>query len=97
MDSPSSTSDNVEEKTEVIYGAESIINHALNIISVLKKSVDNCTDSNGPSMFVIPNHESKSNALLCGIFSIFPSFSWQCQYQIAVNAFQNSHHHTTRV
>lgn len=56
MDSLPSTSDNVEEKTEVIYGAENIINHALNIISVLKKSVDNCTDSNGPSMFVIPNH-----------------------------------------
>jgi two-component system sensor histidine kinase VicK len=46
----------VEEKTEVIYGAENIIEYALNIMSVLKKSVDNCTNSNGPSMFVIPDH-----------------------------------------
>jgi len=46
----------IEEKTEVIYGAENVIKHALNIISLLKKSVDNCIDSNGPSMFVIPNH-----------------------------------------
>jgi hypothetical protein len=46
----------IEEKTEVIYGAENIIRYALNIISLLKKSVDNCIDSNGPSMFVIPNH-----------------------------------------
>ena len=46
----------VEEKTEIIYGAENIIKHALNIIPLLKKSVDNCIDSNGPSMFVIPNH-----------------------------------------
>jgi phosphatidylserine/phosphatidylglycerophosphate/cardiolipin synthase-like enzyme len=46
----------VEEKTEVIYGAENIVKHILDIISILKESVDNCTNSNGPSMFVIPNH-----------------------------------------
>jgi hypothetical protein len=56
MNSAPPTPEDVEEKTEVIYGAENIINHALNLISVLKKSVDNCTDSNGPSMFIIPNH-----------------------------------------
>jgi two-component system sensor histidine kinase VicK len=56
MNSLPSTSDNVEEKTEVIYGAENIIDCALKIMSILKKSVDNCTNSNGPSMFVIPNH-----------------------------------------
>jgi two-component system, OmpR family, sensor histidine kinase VicK len=56
MNSAHSMPEDIEEKTEVIYGAENIINHALNLMSVLKKSVDNCTDSNGPSMFVIPNH-----------------------------------------
>jgi hypothetical protein len=56
MDSVTATSDDVEEKTEVIYGAENIIGCALNIMSVLKESVDNCTNSNGPSMFVISDH-----------------------------------------
>jgi two-component system sensor histidine kinase VicK len=54
--SSDSTMGDVEEKTEVIYGAENIIKYVLNIIPLLKKSVDNCIDSNGPSMFVIPNH-----------------------------------------
>jgi two-component system sensor histidine kinase VicK len=45
-----------EERTKVIYGAENIIEYALNIISTLKSSVDNCMDSNSPSMFVIPDH-----------------------------------------
>ncbi len=45
-----------EERTEVIYGAKNIIEYALNIISTLKSSVDNCMDSNSPSMFVIPDH-----------------------------------------
>ncbi|MPZ08143.1 MAG: hypothetical protein GEU26_17295, partial [Nitrososphaeraceae archaeon] len=56
MSSAHSTSEDVEEKTEVIYGAENIIKHVLDIISILKESVDNCTNSNGPSMFVIPDH-----------------------------------------
>ena len=45
-----------EEKTKVIYGAEKIINVTLERYAKVKESVDNCTDSNGPSMFAIPNH-----------------------------------------
>jgi len=56
MNSAHSTTEDVEEKTEVIYGAENIIKHVLDIISILKESVDNCTNSNGPLMFVIPDH-----------------------------------------
>jgi two-component system sensor histidine kinase VicK len=48
--------DNSEEKTEVIYGAENIIEYAVDRISFLKSYVDNCIDSNSPSNFVIPNH-----------------------------------------
>jgi two-component system, OmpR family, sensor histidine kinase VicK len=47
---------NVEEKTEVIYGDENIIRDTLEVYSVLTNSFDICNDSNGPSMFVIPNH-----------------------------------------
>jgi hypothetical protein len=47
---------NVEEKTEVIYGDENIIRDTLEVYSVLTNSIDICNDSNGPSMFVIPNH-----------------------------------------
>jgi two-component system, OmpR family, sensor histidine kinase VicK len=46
----------IEEKTEVIYGAENIINDTLERLSAAKESVDNCIDSTAPSMFVIPNH-----------------------------------------
>jgi hypothetical protein len=45
-----------EEKTEVIYGAENIINKTLQALSRCKSQVDNCIDSSAPSMFVIPNH-----------------------------------------
>jgi hypothetical protein len=46
----------VEEKTEIIYGDENIIRDTLEVYSVLTNSIDICNDSNGPSMFVIPNH-----------------------------------------
>ena len=46
----------VEEKTEIIYGDENIIRDTLEAYSVLTNSLDICNDSNGPSMFVIPNH-----------------------------------------
>jgi sugar-specific transcriptional regulator TrmB len=49
----------LEEKTEVIYGAEHIINATLEHFSVLKQSQDICADSMGPSMFLIPNHPIK--------------------------------------
>lgn len=45
-----------EEKTEVIYGAENIIEYVLNHISILRSYVDNCIDSISPPNFVIPNH-----------------------------------------
>ena len=46
----------VEEKTEVMYGDENIINDTLRIYSVLRRYLDICNDFRGPSMFVIPNH-----------------------------------------
>lgn len=45
-----------EEKTEVIYGAENIINLTLEKLSIINHFSDICADHNGPSMFVIPNH-----------------------------------------
>jgi two-component system, OmpR family, sensor histidine kinase VicK len=54
ISNPSTTP--VEEKTEVIYGDENIINDTLKVYSVLRKYLDICNDSKGPSMFVIPNH-----------------------------------------
>jgi hypothetical protein len=56
MNSPPSTSEDVEEKTEVIYGAENIINETLELLSGAKEYVDNCIDSTAPSMYVVPNH-----------------------------------------
>jgi hypothetical protein len=49
------TKDANAQRTEVIYGAENIIAYALNVISALRSSVDNCVDPIGPSMFVIPD------------------------------------------
>jgi two-component system, OmpR family, sensor histidine kinase VicK len=51
-----SQEDYPEEKTEVIYGSEDIINNTLQLLSKCKSKTDNCTDSAGPSIFVIPNH-----------------------------------------
>lgn len=46
----------VEEKTEVIYGVENIINDTVERISAAKECIDACMDSSAPSTFVIPNH-----------------------------------------
>ena len=56
MNSAHSTTEDVEEKTEVIYGDENIINDTLERLYAAKESVANCIDSTAPSMFVIPNH-----------------------------------------
>ena len=56
MISADSSTTYVEENTEVIYGDENIINDTLKVYSVLRKYLDICNDSKGPSMFVIPNH-----------------------------------------
>jgi two-component system, OmpR family, sensor histidine kinase VicK len=50
-----SLGDYTEEKTEVIYGPDNIINNTLQALSRCKSQVDNCIDSSGPSMFVVPN------------------------------------------
>ena len=45
-----------EEKTEVIYGEENIIDSTLKLFSVARSTLNNCIDSTGPSMDVIPGH-----------------------------------------
>jgi two-component system sensor histidine kinase VicK len=49
-------SPDIEERTEVIYGVENIIESTLRLLSTSKASLDNCIDSNGPSMLLIPGH-----------------------------------------
>ena len=46
----------IEEKTEVIYGEENIINATLQLFSVARCTLNCCIDSTGPSMLVIPSH-----------------------------------------
>ena len=50
------TLSDIEEKTEVIYGAENIINDTIERLSGSKECIDACMDSIAPSTFVIPNH-----------------------------------------
>lgn len=50
------SSSEVEEKTEVIYGDQNIINDTVERLSAAKERVDACMDSIAPSTFVIPNH-----------------------------------------
>jgi two-component system, OmpR family, sensor histidine kinase VicK len=45
-----------EEKTEVLYDPNEIVRRAVEEYHTLKHTVDVCTDLNGPSIFVIPNH-----------------------------------------
>src|SRR5215208_980628 len=40
------------DKTEVIYGAENVVNHTLHLISVAKKTVDLCGESAGVSIIL---------------------------------------------
>jgi two-component system sensor histidine kinase VicK len=46
----------IEEKTEVIYGEEDIINATMYLFSIARSTLNCCIDSTGPSMLVIPNH-----------------------------------------
>ena len=46
----------LEEKTEVIYDDENIIQSTLNLFDVVKAKLDCCIDSNSPSMLIIPDH-----------------------------------------
>jgi len=43
---------NANEKIEVLYGAENIVNRTLQDLVNLKASFDNCTDHTGPSVFL---------------------------------------------
>jgi hypothetical protein len=45
-----------EEKTEVVYDQNEIIRRAVDSYYALKHTCDVCTDSDGPSIFVIPGH-----------------------------------------
>jgi two-component system, OmpR family, sensor histidine kinase VicK len=45
-----------EEKTEVLYDPDEIIQRALNSYQIVKHTLDVCMDSTAPSMFVIPEH-----------------------------------------
>lgn len=45
----------IEEKTEVIYGEENIINATTHLFSIAKSTLNCCIDSTGPSILVIPN------------------------------------------
>ena len=51
-----SKEDYLEEKTEVLYEQDEIIQTAVDTWYTLKHTCDVCADSIGPSMFVIPNH-----------------------------------------
>jgi two-component system sensor histidine kinase VicK len=46
----------VEEKTEVLYDPDEIVRRVVERCHTVKYTVDVCTDLNGPSIFVIPNH-----------------------------------------
>jgi signal transduction histidine kinase len=48
--------ENPEEKTEVICDADTIVKITLNLFANAKISLDNCIDSNTPSILTIPNH-----------------------------------------
>src|SRR5512145_3059689 len=46
----------IEEKTEVIYGEEKIINVTLQLFNIARSTLNCCIDPTGPSMLVIPEH-----------------------------------------
>jgi two-component system, OmpR family, sensor histidine kinase VicK len=50
------TLEDIEQKTEIIYGEQNIINDTVERLSAAKERVDACMDSIAPSTFVIPNH-----------------------------------------
>ena len=45
-----------EEKTEVLYDQNEIVRRVVEQCYAIKFTMDSCTDVNGPSMLVIPNH-----------------------------------------
>jgi signal transduction histidine kinase len=51
-----SSPNGLEEKTEVLYNPDEIVRRTVEQCNTLKFTMDSCTDVNGPSMLVIPNH-----------------------------------------
>jgi hypothetical protein len=52
-DSSNSPLDSDNQKTQVLYGVENILNFTLNRFSLIKEKSDTCLDSSGPSVLVI--------------------------------------------
>ena len=52
----SNSSSYSEEKTEVLYDQNEIVRRVVEQCYAIKFTMDSCTDVNGPSMLVIPNH-----------------------------------------
>ena len=50
------TDESFIEKTEVLYNPDEIVRRTVEQCNTLKFTMDSCTDVNGPSMLVIPNH-----------------------------------------
>ncbi len=50
------TNESFIEKTEVLYNPDEIVRRTVEQCNNLKSTMDSCTDLNGPSMLVIPNH-----------------------------------------
>src|SRR5213592_4034596 len=51
-DSSNSPLDSDNQKTQVLYGVENILNFTLNRFSLIKEKSDTCLDSSGPSVLV---------------------------------------------
>jgi two-component system sensor histidine kinase VicK len=49
---PDDRDDDVTEKTEVIYGAENVLNRAIQGIPLAKETIDLCGEEDGPSAIV---------------------------------------------
>ena len=50
------SSDTQAETTEVLYDQEDIVKWTVQTIKNVKFRIDNCTDENGPSLFLIPGN-----------------------------------------
>ncbi|MBV9176412.1 MAG: hypothetical protein JO297_05190 [Nitrososphaeraceae archaeon] len=44
------------ERTEVLYNQDEIVRRTVEQCNTIKFTMDSCTDVNGPSILVIPNH-----------------------------------------
>lgn len=51
-----SSDESFAERTEVLYSQDEIVRRTVEQCNTIKFTMDSCTDVNGPSMLVIPNH-----------------------------------------